>query len=189
MAQRKYTIYTDGKVKTHRKIAHRGVAARPARGMTPAVRVEAAAMLASGLKPIQVASRFSAQERDPVSIPLLEQLQALNSTLKYQYPNMDTVHDCNVAYASSLVVDQETWEKGLDTDLKILGIVEHRRTVDGIEIVEPVIVFTCRKVAGNVIPAMEAWGGRVPFRTDGTFRLTRMYVRFHHIFVINYHNS
>ena len=128
------------------------------------------------MKPIQVASRFESQDRDRASIPLLEQLQALNKSLKYQYPNMDTVHDCNVAYAASLVADQETWEKGLDTDLKILGIVEHRRTVDGIEIVEPVIVFTCRKVAGNVIPAMEAWGGRVPFRTDGTFRLTRMYV-------------
>ena len=87
----------------------RGIAARPA---TPAVRVEAAAMLARGMKPIQVASRA----KTGIVLPsrFWSSFKLFNKTLKYQYPNMDTVHDCNVAYAASLVVDQETcWEKGL----------------------------------------------------------------------------
>jgi len=61
----------------------RGIAARPA---TPAVRVEAAAMLARGMKPIQVASRFASQDRDRASIPLLEQLQALQQDSEVPVP-------------------------------------------------------------------------------------------------------
>ncbi len=64
----------------------------------------------------------------------------------------------------------------MDDDFKVLGVVAHSRIVDGVDVVEPVIVFTSRAVAGNVLPAMEARGQFLPIRTDGTVRLTRMYV-------------
>ena len=126
------------------------------------------------MKPIQVESKLA--EMDSVVRPLLSQIQALNKTLKKIYPNMDTLHAAMVALEPFIVDTPEKWATGLDDDLKVLGVVAHSRIVDGVEVVEPVIVFTSRAVAGNVLPAMEARGQFLPIRTDGTFRLTRMYV-------------
>ena len=131
-------------------------------------------MLKAGMKPIQVESKLA--EMDPVLRPLLSQIQGLNKTLKKVYPNMDTLHAAMVALAPFIADTPEKWASGLDDDLKVLGVVAHSRIVDGEEVVEPVIVFTSRAVAGNVLPAMEAWGEFLPIRADGTFRLTRMYV-------------
>ena len=131
-------------------------------------------MLKAGMKPIQVESKLA--EMDPAVRPLLSQIQGLNKILKKVYPNMDTLHAAMVALAPFIVDTPEKWASDLDDDLKVLGVVAHSRIVDGVEVVEPVIVFTSRAVAGNVLPAMEAWGQFLPFRTDGTFRLTRMYV-------------
>jgi hypothetical protein len=167
-------ITPDGKVTTSVSGVHSGIAARPARGIVSGVREKVADMLNAGMKPIQVESKLA--EMDSVVRPLLSQIQALNKTLKKIYPNMDTLHAAMVALEPFIVDTPEKWATGLDDDLKVLGVVAHSRIVDGVEVVEPVIVFTSRAVAGNVLPAMEARGQFLPIRTDGTFRLTRMYV-------------
>ena len=167
-------ITPDGQVTTSVSGAHSGIAARPDRGIVSGVREKVADMLNAGMKPIQVESKLA--EMDSVVRPILSQIQALNKTLKRVYPNMDTLHAATVALEPFIVDTPEKWATGLDDDLKVLGVVAHSRIVDGVEVVEPVIVFTSRAVAGNVLPAMEARGQFLPIRTDGTFRLTRMYV-------------
>lgn len=153
---------------------HTDIATRLTRGLDPTMRTTVVALLKGGKKPLQVNSLLS--EYDGAVRPLLSQIQNLNKNMKHEYPNMDTYHAALQALEPFVVKTQGDWEAGADTDVKVLGILEHRRVVDGIEVVEPNIVLTCRAVAGNVLPAMEAWGQNLPFRVDGTFRLTRMYV-------------
>jgi hypothetical protein len=170
--QRKEILHPNGKVEAFVKGEHTNIATRNARGLNPPMRERVVAMLKGGKTPIQAMSLLS--DVDAAVRPLLSQIQHINKAMKHEYPDMDTMHAALVALQQYVVNTQEDWLAGSDTDLKILGILEHRRVVDGIEVVEPNIILTCRAVAGNVLPAMEAWGQYLPFRVDGTLRLTRM---------------
>lgn len=166
-------LHSDGTVHTFKRGVHTDIAGRRARGLDVEIRKNVVNLLTSGLTPLEVNNNLA--DMDPAARPLLSQIQSLNKRVKGNVPNMDTIHDAMIALQPSLCTTQAQWESGSATVVKVLGILSTVRIVDGVEVPDFFIVFTCRAVAGNLLPAMSAWG-RIPLRTDGTFRLTRMYV-------------
>ena len=165
-------------------VQHNTESARPARGIHNMHKAVVDNMLRAGRTPAQVSASLNlAASPGDATTPLYSQLRARATELYRSLPKCDTVHQLQSLLAEWMVNTDEDWKRGPDDELKVWGVFMHSFTeiVDGVtlEKKEPGFLFTCRAIAGNARPLMEAWKEGMAFSIDGTFNLCRLVSVFH----------